>query len=97
LVRQELDASPHPNIICGDFNDVPNSYTYFHIRGNMQDAFIQKGFGIGRSYVNLSPTLRIDYILASPEFTVLQCKRFNLPYSDHHPIVADLQLIQAAK
>jgi endonuclease/exonuclease/phosphatase family metal-dependent hydrolase len=97
LVRQELDASPHPNIVCGDFNDVPNSYTYFHIRGNMQDAFIQKGFGIGRSYVNLSPTLRIDYILASPEFTVLQCKRVKLPYSDHHPIVADLELNQTAK
>jgi endonuclease/exonuclease/phosphatase family metal-dependent hydrolase len=97
LVREELSVSPYSNIICGDFNDVPNSYTYFHILGNMQDAFIKKGFGIGRSYVNLSPTLRIDYIMASPEFTVLQCKRFNLPYSDHHPVVADLQLPDAAK
>jgi endonuclease/exonuclease/phosphatase family metal-dependent hydrolase len=97
LVRQELDSSVYPNIICGDFNDVPNSYTYFHIRGNMQDAFIKKGFGIGRSYVNLSPTLRIDYILASSEFTVLQCKRFKLPYSDHHPVVADVQMPDAAK
>ena len=97
LVREALDTSAYPNIICGDFNDVPNSYTYFHIRGNMQDAFIKKGFGIGRTYINLSPTLRIDYIMASPEFTVLQCKRFNLPYSDHHPVVADLQLAGTAK
>lgn len=97
LVRQELDTSAHANILCGDFNDVPNSYTYFHIRGNMQDAFIKKGFGIGRSYVNLSPTLRIDYIMASPEIMVLQCKRFDLPYSDHHPVVADLQLPDASK
>ncbi|MBS1935054.1 MAG: endonuclease/exonuclease/phosphatase family protein, partial [Bacteroidetes bacterium] len=97
LVRGQLDKSPYPSIICGDFNDVPNSYTYFHIRGNKQDAFIKKGLGIGRTYVNLSPTLRIDYILADPEFSVLQCKRFNLPYSDHHPVVADLQLPSKAQ
>jgi endonuclease/exonuclease/phosphatase family metal-dependent hydrolase len=97
LVREALDSSAYPNIICGDFNDVPNSYTYFHIRGNMQDAFIKKGFGIGRTYINLSPTLRIDYIMASPEFTVLQCERVNLPYSDHHPVVADLQLADTVK
>jgi endonuclease/exonuclease/phosphatase family metal-dependent hydrolase len=92
LVREQLDQSPYPAIICGDFNDVPNSYTYFHIRGDKQDAFIKKGFGIGRTYVNLSPTLRIDYILADQQFSVLQCKRFNLPYSDHHPVVADFRL-----
>ena len=92
LVRSQMDQSPYPSIVCGDFNDVPNSYTYFHIRGDRQDAFIKKGFGIGRTYSNLSPTLRIDYILADQPFTVVQCKRFNLPYSDHHPVVADFQL-----
>ena len=89
LVREQLDKSPYPVIICGDFNDVPNSYVYFHIRGDRQDAFIQKGFGIGRTYVHLSPTLRIDYIMADKQFHVLQCSKFPLPYSDHHPVVAD--------
>jgi endonuclease/exonuclease/phosphatase family metal-dependent hydrolase len=92
IVREQLDKSPFPAIICGDFNDVPNSYTYFHIRGDLQDAFIKKGFGVGRSYVHISPTLRIDYILADKKFTVLQCNKFNLPYSDHHPVIADFQL-----
>jgi endonuclease/exonuclease/phosphatase family metal-dependent hydrolase len=97
LVRTYLDQSPYPTIMCGDFNDVPNSYTYFHIRGNRQDAFIKKGFGIGRSYVNLSPTLRIDYILADPSFSVLQCRKVDLPYSDHHPVMADLLLPPTVK
>jgi len=92
LVREQLDQSPYPVIVCGDFNDVPNSYTYFHIRGDLEDAFIKKGFGIGRTYINLSPTLRIDYIFNDPRFTVLQCKPVNLPYSDHHPLEADLLL-----
>lgn len=92
IVRQQLDQSPYPVIVCGDFNDVPNSYTYFHIRGNRQDAYMSRGFGIGRTYVHLSPTLRIDYIMASRDFNILQCSKFLLPYSDHHPVVADVQL-----
>jgi endonuclease/exonuclease/phosphatase family metal-dependent hydrolase len=91
-VRAQLDSSPYPSVICGDFNDVPNSYTYFTIKGSRQDAFIEKGFGIGRTYAYISPTLRIDYILADPRINVLQCARFSLPYSDHHPVIADLQL-----
>jgi len=91
-VRTQLDKSPYPLIICGDFNDVPNSYTYFHIRGNLQDAFIAKNFGIGRTYVRISPTLRIDYILPSRDFEVVQSKKLNSPYSDHHAVIADLRL-----
>ncbi|HYJ38563.1 MAG TPA: endonuclease/exonuclease/phosphatase family protein, partial [Chitinophagaceae bacterium] len=92
LVRKELDACPHPLLICGDFNDVPNSYTYFHIKGSLQDAFLKRGFGIGRTFASLSPTLRIDYMLASEDFTVLQCKKVELPYSDHYPVITDLVL-----
>lgn len=91
IVREELDKSPHPVIICGDFNDVPNSYTYFHIRGKRQDAFIAASNGIGRTYREIAPTLRIDYIMADERFEVTQCKRFALPYSDHYPVLADLQ------
>jgi endonuclease/exonuclease/phosphatase family metal-dependent hydrolase len=92
LVREQLDLSPYPVILCGDFNDVPNSYSYFRIRGDRQDAFIAQGCGIGRTYIHLSPTLRIDYILADKRFHVLQCSPFSLPYSDHHPVVADMEL-----
>jgi endonuclease/exonuclease/phosphatase family metal-dependent hydrolase len=91
-VRKQLDASPYPLVICGDFNDVPNSYTYFHIRGNLQDAFIAKCFGIGRSYIHISPTLRIDYILPSKDFRVVQSMKLNSAYSDHHAMLTDLQL-----
>ena len=62
LVKQKIEESPYPVIICGDFNDVPNSYTYFTIKGNLQDAFLKKGMGLGRTFQYLSPTLRIDYI-----------------------------------
>ena len=90
FVQQKIKESPYPVIICGDFNDVPNSYTYFTIKGNLQDAFVQKGTGLGRTFMYLSPTLRIDYILADKIFEVEQFNRIKVPYSDHYPVVADL-------
>jgi endonuclease/exonuclease/phosphatase family metal-dependent hydrolase len=92
IVKQELDKSPYPSIICGDFNDVPNSYTYFHIKGIWQDAFLKKGFGIGRSFIALAPTLRIDYILANGDFTVKLFDMVDEGLSDHIMLVSDLQL-----
>ena len=32
VIKEKLEQSKYPDIFCGDFNDVPNSYTYFHIR-----------------------------------------------------------------
>ena len=91
MVREELDKSPYPEIICGDFNDVPNSFTYFTIKGPRQDAFLEKGAKFGRTYNKISPTLRIDYIMPNARFKVLQYTKTVLPYSDHFPIMADLQ------
>ncbi len=92
IVRNILNASPHPSIICGDFNDVPNSYTYFHIRGDRQDVFLATSLGIGRTYLALAPTLRIDYILPDNNFKVLQFDLVDENLSDHLMLVADLEL-----
>lgn len=91
IVKEKIAESPYPVIITGDFNDVPNSNTYFVIKGNLQDAFLKKGFFIGRTFRFISPTLRIDYILADKSFKVNQFRVIHVPYSDHYPIEADLQ------
>lgn len=92
LARAIMNDSPHPVLFCGDLNDVPNSYTYFKVRGDMQDAFLKKGFGIGRTFASLSPTLRIDYIFADKQFKIIQFNRVIKPLSDHYMLVADIQL-----
>lgn len=91
-VHEKIKGSPYPAILCGDFNDVPNSYTYFTAKGDLQDAFIQRGFGLGRTYRFISPTLRIDYILVDKKFTVQQYRKIKVPYSDHYPVIADITL-----
>ena len=92
VARQIMDDSPYPTIFCGDLNDTPNSYTYFTIRDDMQDAFLKKGFGIGRTFSSLSPTLRIDYIFADKDFKIIQFNRLVKNLSDHYMLVADVKL-----
>lgn len=88
IVRKHLDQSKYKTILAGDFNDVPNSYTYFKIKGEHKDAFVEKGSFIGRTYRELGFTLRIDYLICDPSFEVKGYEKFRLPYSDHYPIKA---------
>lgn len=92
VVNDIVTISPYPAILCGDLNDVPNSYVYRTVKGDMQDAYLKKGFGIGRTYNSISPTLRIDYIMADDNFTIDQFKRVTTNYSDHYMIIADVEL-----
>jgi endonuclease/exonuclease/phosphatase family metal-dependent hydrolase len=94
IIQAQLAKSPYPTLITGDFNDVPSSYTYKQIKGEMQDAFLTKGFGIGATYMNLSPTLRIDYIMADKRWQVKGWESLDENLSDHHMIMADLQLVK---
>ncbi|TCJ14009.1 endonuclease/exonuclease/phosphatase [Flaviaesturariibacter flavus] len=91
IVRDVLDRCTYPIVFTGDLNDVPNSYAYQTVRGRLQDAFLQKGFGIGRTYNALAPTLRIDYIFTTRDFKVLQFRRIARDLSDHYMLVADLE------
>jgi endonuclease/exonuclease/phosphatase family metal-dependent hydrolase len=92
MIASLLADSPHPVVLAADLNDVPNSYTYFTVRGSLQDAFLEKGSGIGRTYRGLSPTLRIDYIFADRRLKVKQFTRVKKDYSDHYMLVTDLVL-----
>ena len=89
-IRAEMDNSPYPVIVCGDFNDVPNSYAYNKIGSGLQNAFEEKGSGLGRTFSGISPTLRIDNIFADEKMKVEQYTRVKKKLSDHFPVLADL-------
>ena len=97
FIKDEINHSPYPVIVCGDFNDVPNSYAYETIGSGLQNAFVERGSGIARTFTTISPTLRIDNIFADKKFTVLQFTRVKKLLSDHFPILADLILSQNTK
>lgn len=64
-------SSPYPVIVCGDFNDIPMSYTYRTMSRNLSDAFREVGRGYSHTYRGLFDMLRIDYVLCSDEFAPL--------------------------
>lgn len=92
VIRAEIDKSPYPVLVCGDFNDTPGSYAYHTIKGNLQDAFVKKGKGIGSTYIGFIPTLRIDYTLSDSNFVVSSFEQSNVRLSDHKPLITKLAL-----
>jgi len=79
------DKNPYI-IVCGDFNDTPISYTRHKIKGNLKDAFVSTGKGMGISYNKHRFLFRIDHILHSKNIKAYNCTVGNLKTSDHYPI-----------
>ena len=90
-LRRVIDASPYPVIFSADMNEVPSSYCYTKVKGGLDDVFLQKGGGLGRTYYQLSPTLRIDYLFTSPGTPIAQYKKDTPPLSDHYPQTIDVK------
>jgi endonuclease/exonuclease/phosphatase family metal-dependent hydrolase len=92
VIKEEIEKSPHPVVLSGDFNDVPNSYAYQTVSKNLKDAFIDKGWGFGRSFRFLSPTLRIDHIFYNPLLSLEHLRVHHISKSDHYPLTADFNV-----
>lgn len=81
-----VEASPHPVIVCGDFNDTPVSYAMAQFRRHVVDAFATHGSGLGGTYIGDLPSLRIDFIMHSPALEALRFEKVGARLSDHHAV-----------
>lgn len=93
-VMQEVEQSPYPTLLCGDFNDTPVSYCYKQIVKQLNDSFTKTASGTGKTYIGKIPSNRIDYIFYSDQFRPYEFKVHNKDYSDHKPISAYFELKQ---
>jgi endonuclease/exonuclease/phosphatase family metal-dependent hydrolase len=88
-IAAHIKSSPYPVIVCGDFNDVPTSYTYQRIAKELEDTFSQAGSGLGATYVRV-PFFRIDNILYSKDFEAKIHTVHPYQLSDHLAVTAVL-------
>lgn len=92
IVRREIDASPYPVIVVGDFNSTPASYTYLTLSHGLNDAWAQTSWGRwGTTCTKRNIGLHIDYILSSKSLVPVSCTiQKEATGSDHRPVVATL-------
>jgi len=85
-VANEKRSSVNPCIVCGDFNDVPYSYVYNTMLGNMVDGFKECGAGWMYTFRGKKP-VRIDYIFHDQAMKgLIYYQDPELTYSDHYPV-----------
>lgn len=96
-LKPQLQASPYPVVLAGDFNDHPASYLYHQICKNLKDSFVEKGRGVGISYHGPFPAFRIDYVFHSEELEATSFKRLKSDISDHYPIVVTFKVKEGEK
>ena len=89
IVAQEIRKSPHPVILCGDFNDVPYSYVYNLMKGDLVDGFRECGKGFMFT-MRGKKKVRIDYIFHDKSLTGINYSLQKLSYSDHYPVFMEV-------
>lgn len=95
VIASHIKESPYPVIICGDLNNLSNSYQYRKLTKEFafKDTFIEAGNGLGTTYDFSYFPLRIDYIFVPKSTKVLSHKVFKTEnWSDHYPIVSEIEL-----
>lgn len=89
-MAQLIAQSDCPVLLLGDCNDTPLSYTWQTLTAQLSDTFMKKGRGLGVTYAGHIPGLRIDYIMATPGFRVLEHCTIKQPFSDHRAVWASV-------
>lgn len=91
MVAMDIRNSNIPSILCGDFNDVPYSYVYNTMLGEMVDGFKECGKGFMQTYRGKKP-VRIDYIFHDKSMNGVAYYTSELTYSDHLPVFMTLNI-----
>jgi endonuclease/exonuclease/phosphatase family metal-dependent hydrolase len=91
LVAEEVSKAKGPVVLCGDFNDVPYSYVYNTLLGDLVDGFKECGKGFMYTFTGNKP-VRIDYIFHDESLQGVTYYKLDHTYSDHYPVLMKLAL-----
>lgn len=91
-LRKAIDSTTGPLIVCGDFNDVPNSWAYDMVVGDdMRDAYIETNFGPSHTYRLHMFYFHIDQMLYRGALKALDMEEGKIKTSDHYPLIGEFE------
>jgi hypothetical protein len=96
LVGDVMPEGDVPILVGGDFNTPADSPLLGPLRRIFQVAFERAGWGYGYTCPCPRPWVRIDQILAGPEWAVSRCWVGPDLGSDHRPVLAEVALVAPA-
>lgn len=83
-----------PVIICGDFNDVPASWTYrLFLKSGFKDAYVETNFFPTYTFYPNHLYFHLDQIFYRGSVKPLSVKRINIHTSDHLPLLATFEFL----
>lgn len=94
-ILARLKAYPgQPVILCGDFNDTPESRTCRKLAAHLDDTWARVGAGEGFTIPADQPRKRIDYLWISRDKALAPLTIRVIPSaaSDHLPVLAEFRL-----
>ena len=94
MICDSLQNYQGPLIISGDMNDLSGSKVLSTLQNkyNLDDAWWKSGLGYGSTSFSKYLFFRLDHILFSKHFKSSAIDIPNVHFSDHYPIVTDLEL-----
>ncbi len=89
-ILKDKEQTSLPVVIAGDLNNTAFSYVYRQLSKEYNDAYVQKGTGLGTTFTVDFYPVRIDYIFADPSLKALDYKTLDAEFSYHRPIISTL-------
>lgn len=89
-ILEHKQTTTNPILICGDLNNTPFSYSYRKLKDGMQDAFRERGNGLGTTFRFEKFPMRIDYFFASEGLDIISFDTMEKTFSDHYPVRATI-------
>lgn len=87
LTRRLVQETPHPMVLCGDFNETAYTYNYRRIAGLLTDTFLLSGRIHDHTYKLWQVPYRIDYIFKSESLRSFDFRvHYEVSWSDHYPV-----------
>ncbi len=92
-IREDIERETLPVLIGGDFNATAHNWAFRHIARGFQDTWSKAGSGWGATFHTRLPIVRIDFLLAGPEWDVVSAvtPATGRLVSDHRPVIARLR------